>query len=201
MLNQPNSLARAKAVYQAVLLLLCMGVVSGVHGQTSTVGSISGTLRDQQGAVVPKADVVITEERTGQSRTVTTNEDGFYYAPSVPVGRYTVSAAPSGFKKTVNSGLDLHVSENLVVNVTLTVGQMTETVNVTAEAGQVETRNGDVSSLVTEKQVTELPLDGRNYASLVITQRCLSSLRLILLPSFASSAIALALSSARRKAP
>jgi hypothetical protein len=167
MLNQPNSLARARAVYRAVLLLLCMGVVTGVHGQTSTVGSISGTVRDEQGAVVPKVAVVITEERTGQSRTVTTNEDGFYYAPSVPVGRYAVSAAPPGFKKTVNSGVDLHVSENLVVNVTLTVGQMTETVNVTAEAGQVETRNGDVSSLVTEKQVTELPLDGRNYASLV----------------------------------
>ncbi|HXU39041.1 MAG TPA: carboxypeptidase regulatory-like domain-containing protein, partial [Blastocatellia bacterium] len=168
MLNQLDSIARAKAVYQVVLLLLlCMGVVSGVNGQTSTVGSISGTVRDEQGAVVPKAEVVITEERTGQSRTVKTNEDGFYYAPSVPVGRYTVSSAPSGFKKTVNSGVDLHVSENLVVNVTLTVGQMTETVNVTAEAGQVETRNGDVSSLVTEKQVTELPLDGRNYASLV----------------------------------
>lgn len=167
MLNQLDSLARAKAVYRAVLLLLCIGVVSSVNGQTSTVGSISGTLRDQQGAVVPKAEVVITEERTGQSRTVTTNEDGFYFAPSVPVGRYTVSAAPPGFKKTVNSGLDLHVSENLVVNVTLAVGQMTETVNVTAEAGQVETRNGDVSSLVAEKQVTELPLDGRNYASLV----------------------------------
>jgi hypothetical protein len=167
MLNQRNSLARAKAVLQAGLLLLCMGTSAGALGQTSTVGSISGTVRDQQGAVVPKVDVVITEERTGQSRTVTTNDDGFYYAPTLPVGRYTVSAAPPGFKKTVNSSLDLHVSENLVVNVNLQVGQMSETVSVTAEAGQVETRNGDVSSLVAEKQVTELPLDGRNYASLV----------------------------------
>src|SRR5712692_267442 len=167
MLNQRNSLARAKAVFQAGLLLLCMGAVVGVHGQTSTVGSISGTVRDQHGAVVPKAEVVISEERTGQARTVATSDDGFYSAPSLPVGHYTVSAAPPGFKKTVNSGLELHVSENLIVNLTLEVGQMSETVSVTAEATQVETRSGDVSSLVAEKQVTELPLDGRNYASLV----------------------------------
>jgi len=139
MLNQRNSLVRARAFFLAGLLLLCMGAVIGVQGQTSTVGSISGTVRDPRGAVVPKADVVITEERTGQSRTVTTNDDGFYYAPSLPVGTYTVSAAPTGFKKTVNSGLELHISENLVVNVGLEVGQMTETVSVTAEATQVET--------------------------------------------------------------
>src|SRR5262249_24724209 len=73
----------------------------------------------------------------------------------------------SGFKKTISTGVDLHVSENLVVNLNLVVGQVTETVTVTAEASRVETTSGDVSSLVGEKQVAELPLDGRNYAWLV----------------------------------
>src|SRR5690242_17469783 len=88
MFNQKKSLARVKAVFQATLLLLLMGGLVGALGQTSTVGTISGTVRDQQGAVVPKAEVTITEERTGQVRTVKTNEDGFYYAPSLAAGRY-----------------------------------------------------------------------------------------------------------------
>jgi hypothetical protein len=150
------------------MLLLIGGLVAGAHAQTTTVGSISGTVRDQNGAVVGKAEVVITEERTGVSRTVKTNEDGVYLATTLPVGRYTVSAAPPGFKKTVASGLELHISENLVVNLTVEVGQVSEIVNVTADAGTIETRAGNVSSLIGEKQVTELPLNGRNYAQLAL---------------------------------
>jgi len=91
MQNQRNSLAQAKAVFQAVLFLLCTGVVVGVHAQTSTVGTITGTVRDSNGAVVPKAEVVILEERTGFSRTVKTNEDGVYLAASLPLGRWTAA--------------------------------------------------------------------------------------------------------------
>jgi hypothetical protein len=157
-----------KFVVRAVFLLLCTGLFLSVHAQTSTVGNISGTVRDPQGAAVPKAEVVIQEERTGQSRTVTTDDNGRYSAPSMPVGRYTVSVAPQGFKKTVNSGVDLHISENVVIDLTLEVGQVNEVVTVTSEAAQVETRSGEVSSLVSEKQVTELPLNGRNYAQLAL---------------------------------
>lgn len=153
---------------QAVVLILGVGLLVGVQAQTSTTGNITGTVRDPKGAALPNVEVVITEERTGATRTVETNDDGFYSAPSLPIGRYTVSTSPSGFKKTVNAGLDLHVSENLVVNLGLEVGQVTETVNVSAEAAQVETRSGDVNSLISEKQVTELPLNGRNYAQLVL---------------------------------
>jgi hypothetical protein len=164
---QRNPLTLRRNGLQALLFVLCAGLLIGVHAQTSTVGNITGTVRDPNGAVVPRAEVTIIEERTGLSRTVMTNEDGVFVAPSLPLGRYTVSTAPQGFKKTVNSGLELHVNENLVVNLTLEVGQMSDTVNVTAESVQVETNSGDVSSLVSEKQVTELPLDGRNYAALV----------------------------------
>jgi hypothetical protein len=132
------------------------------------VGTISGTVRDPNGAAIPKAEVTIQEERTGLSRTVTADEYGSFTIPSVPAGLYTVSTAPSGFKKTVNSGLELHVNENLVVNLTVQVGQVNEVVTVTGQSEQVETRSGEVSSLIGEKQVTELPLDGRNYAQLAL---------------------------------
>src|SRR6266498_704220 len=165
--REQDRLARRITLF-AALWLWTIGLSIGVHAQTSTVGSISGTVRDPTGAVVPRAQVLIQEERTGFSRTVVANDEGFYSAPSLPFGRYSVSTAPQGFKKFVSSGLDLHVNENLVVNLTLEIGPVSETVTVSNEAEPVETRSGEVSSLVSEKQVAELPLNGRNYAALLL---------------------------------
>jgi hypothetical protein len=153
---------------QALLLLLCMGLLVGVHAQSSTTGNITGTVRDPQGAAVPKAEVTVAEEKTGTTRTVTANDDGFYNIPSLPAGVYTVSTSPAGFKKTIATGVELHVNENKTVNLDLQVGQVTETVTVTSDAAPVEVRSGEVSSLISEKQVTELPLNGRNYAQLAL---------------------------------
>src|SRR5689334_4159855 len=153
---------------QASLLLLSIGLLVGVHAQSSTTGNITGTVRDPQGAAVPKAEVTITDEKTGATRTVRATEDGFYNATSLPAGMYSVSTAPSGFKKTITTGVELHVNENKTVNLDLQVGQVNETVTVTSEAAPVELRSGEVSSLISEKQVTELPLNGRNYAQLAL---------------------------------
>lgn len=153
---------------QALLLLLSIGLLVGVHAQSSTTGNITGTVRDPQGAAVPKAEVTVTEEKTGATRTVTANEDGFYNIPSLPAGVYTVSTSPAGFKKTISPGVELHVNENKTVNLDVQVGQVTETVTVTSDAAPVEVRSGEVSSLISEKQVTELPLNGRNYAQLAL---------------------------------
>ena len=153
---------------QALLLLLSIGLFVGVHAQSSTAGNITGTVRDQQGAAVANVEVTIVEEKTGASRNAKTNDDGFYSAPGLPAGIYSISAAPQGFKKTVASGVQLHVSENLTVNLDLQVGQVTEIVTVTSDQAPVELRSGEVSSLISEKQVTELPLNGRNYAQLAL---------------------------------
>ena len=166
--RERSRLVLARIVFPVLLLLWTIGLFIGVDAQTSTVGSISGTVRDPAGAVVPQAQVIIQEERTGFSRTVVTNNEGFYSAPSLPFGRYSVSTAPQGFKKTISIGLELHVNENLVVNLTLEIGSVSETVTVPNETAPVETRSGEVSSLVSEKQVTELPLNGRNYAALLL---------------------------------
>ncbi|HSE33647.1 MAG TPA: carboxypeptidase regulatory-like domain-containing protein [Pyrinomonadaceae bacterium] len=153
---------------QALLLVLGVGLLVSVHAQSSTSGNITGTVRDAQGAALPGVQVVITDQATKTERTITTNGDGFYNAPSLPAGLYTISVSPSGFKKNVTTNVDLHVSENKVVDVDLQVGDVNETVTVTSESAPVETRSGEVSSLVSEKQVTELPLNGRNYAQLAL---------------------------------
>src|SRR5438270_7203508 len=151
-----------------IVLVLVGAMFFTAYAQTTTVGTISGTVRDEKGAIVPKAEVSIQSEGTGTSRTVSSDDNGFYLAPSLPAGRYTISTAPSGFKKTVASAVDLHVGENKVINLDLQVGQVTETVTVSSDAAPVETRSGELSSLISEKQVTELPLNGRNYAQLAL---------------------------------
>src|SRR6266545_6498653 len=119
--TKQGRLARRRTFFPALVLVWAIGFFIGVDAQTSTVGSISGTVRDPAGAVVPRAQVIIQDERTGFSRTVVANDEGFYSAPSLPFGRYSVSTAPQGFKKTVSTGLDLHLNEHLVVNLTLEI--------------------------------------------------------------------------------
>src|SRR6185295_6175840 len=158
-----------RSCMRALMLLLSVGLFVAVHGQSSTAGNISGTVRDPQGARVANVEVTITDEKTGKSsRTVTTDNDGFYTTPSIPAGTYTITASPTGFKKIVTTGVELHVSENKTVNLDLQVGQVSETVTVTSDQAPVELRSGEVSSLISEKQVTELPLNGRNYAQLAL---------------------------------
>src|SRR5712672_4457852 len=123
-----------------IVLVLVGALFFTAYAQTTTVGTISGTVRDEKGAVVPRAEVSIQSD-TGLSRTVNSDDNGFYLAPSLPAGRYTVSTAPSGFKKTVAQAVDLHVTENKVVNLDLQVGQVSDTVTVSSDASPVETRS------------------------------------------------------------
>jgi Carboxypeptidase regulatory-like domain/TonB-dependent Receptor Plug Domain len=153
---------------QVMMVLIGAGAFAAVNAQVTTVGSISGTVRDPKGAAVPRAEVLIQDEKSGLSRTAISDDNGFYLASSVPVGQYTISTTPQGFKKTVANGVDLHVGENKVVNLDLQIGQVSETVVVASDSTPVETRSGDVSSLITEKQITELPLNGRNYSQLAL---------------------------------
>ncbi len=157
-----------RLVIQVVLAVISLGVAATIHAQTSTVGSISGTLRDAKGDVIPDAEVLIVEETTGQQRTVKSDGNGSFSAQSLPVGTYSVSTSPSGFKKTVAPGVQVHVADKVVVDLTLQAGSIDEVVTVTDAAQLVPTESGDVSSLISEKQVKELPLNGRNYAQLAL---------------------------------
>jgi len=145
-----------------------MGLITTARAQSTTVGSISGTIRDSQGAVVPNAEITITEESTGQVRTVDTDHDGYYSAQGLPVGTYNVSTGPQGFKKTVAPGVQVHVADKVVVDLTVQPGAVDEVITITDAAQLVPTESGDVSSLISEKQVKELPLNGRNYAQLAL---------------------------------
>jgi hypothetical protein len=171
MLSQHNLLnlwRLGRGVFQAAAVLLSIGLLTAGYAQTATVGNISGTVKDPNGAVIPKAQVTIQQQETGLTRIVISEDSGFFSAPTLPVGHYTITAEAKGFKKTVSTGLVLNVGEELNVPVILQLGELSETVTVTGEAAQVDTRSGEVSSLVDATQVSQLPIVGRNYSSLVL---------------------------------
>lgn len=135
-----------------------------------TTGTITGTVRDASGAVIPGAGITIHNTLTGAQRHVTSNPEGQYVATALPVGAYEVIAGQQGFKKVTTQGIQLNVDDRLVVNVTLEVGSVTETTTVTANVTVLDTETAATSGLVDSRKVTELPLNGRNWAQLINLQ-------------------------------
>jgi len=134
--------------------------------QTSTA-QINGTVRDQSGAVLPGADVTATQVATGAKRSAVTNETGSYTLTNLPIGPYTLEVALPGFRTYVQSGIVLQVSDNPVINAILQVGQVSETVEVQANATLVETRSTGVGQVIDNQRVLELPLNGRQATELI----------------------------------
>jgi hypothetical protein len=132
-----------------------------------TTQEISGTVRDTSGAVVPSASVSVRHLATGQARTTKTNENGFYLIPNLAIGEYEVTAEAPGFKRAVKTGVVVAVNARVAVDITLEVGEVTESVTVTADAVLVESASGEIGRLVTGRQATQLQLNGRNFVQLL----------------------------------
>src|SRR5262249_1020778 len=128
---------------------------------------ISGVVTDSSGARLPGVEITATQTARGLVRTVITNEAGLYELPSLPTGPYKLEAALAGFRTFVQTGVTLEVNSNPVINMTVAVGQVTETVEVQANAALVETRNVGVGQLMETARILELPLNGRNVADLI----------------------------------
>jgi hypothetical protein len=147
-------------------LLFCVLAPSGIWAQSTA--QISGTAMDPSGAVLPGVEVTVTQTATGLTRTVITNETGSYVMPNLPVGPYRLEAGLPGFRTYVQSGIVLQVSANPVINAILEVGQVSETVEVQADANLVETRTTGISQIIDNTRVLELPLNGRQVTELVL---------------------------------
>lgn len=132
-----------------------------------TTQEISGTVRDSTGAIVPAAQVSARHIATGQMRSTRTNENGYYVIANLPIGEYEIAAEASGFKKFVKTGVVVTVNARVAADIALEVGDVTESVTVTADAVLVESSSGEVGRLVTGQQATQLQLNGRNFAQLL----------------------------------
>jgi len=129
--------------------------------------TISGTVTDDSGAVLPEAAVTVRQLETGLTRATVTDTAGNYSVTSLPVGAYEVTALKEGFKQEVRRGITLVVAEEAVVNLKLQVGNVEQRVTVTADAPLVNTTLSSTSGLISEQQVKDLPLNGRSFDQLL----------------------------------
>ncbi|MGD0773970.1 MAG: TonB-dependent receptor, partial [Candidatus Solibacter sp.] len=147
----------------ALLVFACLPVVAQVDH-----ASLSGTVTDSSGAVVQGAKVESVSAETGFRRQTTTGSGGTYQIPGLPIGAYTVTFSKEGFKPTEFKGVELAVGQPRTVDASLQVGGTSETVVVTAEVQTLNRTSAEVGGLVEAAQIKEIPVSGRNWASLML---------------------------------
>ncbi|MEJ2008783.1 MAG: carboxypeptidase-like regulatory domain-containing protein [Acidobacteriota bacterium] len=138
---------------------------SNLRAQVDT-GTVLGTIKDQSGAVVPNATVTLTNEGTGFQMTAKTSGAGTYTFTPVRIGTYSVSVESPGFAKAVQTHLTLNIDQQLVVNLTLHPGAVTQAITVTTAPPALQTQNASLGNVVTGRNVNNLPLNGRNFTFL-----------------------------------
>lgn len=147
----------------ALVLLLVFGNV--VYAQVD-MGVLEGTIKDQSGAVVPQAKVTIINEGTALALSRVAGADGSYVFDPLKIGSYTVEAEFPGFQKTTHPHVVVNVQQTVVVNLTLTPGQLTQSIEVTAAVPVLQTGDASVGEVVASKAINDLPLNGRNFTFL-----------------------------------
>ncbi|MCW5976546.1 MAG: carboxypeptidase regulatory-like domain-containing protein [Bryobacteraceae bacterium] len=158
---------------KAIRTLLFSAIAASVfmagdlRGQAITA-RVLGTVTDPTGAAVPAASVTISNVDTGQARSTTTNEAGNYEFPFLPIATYTLSVEKAGFQKAEVSRFRLFVDQTARIDVNLNVGQVTETVEVQAEAIGLQTQDATVGTVIDSQKIAELPLNGRSFVQLAL---------------------------------
>ena len=130
-------------------------------------GSVSGTVQDESGSPIPGVQVIVRDIETGAQRSLVSDDAGRYSTPSVPVGRYEISATKENFKSQTKTGIELVIAQRTIVDFTLQLGDVKQTVTVEEAAAPVELTTAPNSGLVTERQVKDLPLNGRSFDGLI----------------------------------
>ncbi len=154
--------SKLQVLFIAVLLGGWLRIDAQVVG-----GTIAGAVQDATGAALPGATVTVRQLETGATRTLTTGSDGRFYAPSVPVGNYAVSVRRDGFQANEQSGISLAIGQSVQLSFVLGVERVKQEIVVGAQPASVNTTTQQIAGLIDERQVKELPLNGRSYDELL----------------------------------
>ncbi|MGH9844977.1 MAG: TonB-dependent receptor domain-containing protein, partial [Blastocatellia bacterium] len=154
---------RALITYACLAMLLSFGLASVAFAQT---GAITGTVKDQSGAVLPGVTITITNTETNAQRSFVTDENGDYIVTVLPVGTYRLEAGMTGFKKGLAENIKLNVNDKLRIDLALEAGQVSDSVVVTGAAPLVQSETSSVGNVIDHQKVVELPLNGRRFESL-----------------------------------
>jgi hypothetical protein len=149
----------------AVMMAALAG--SSVFAQDASTGALNGTVTDPSGGVVPAATVKVTNNATGEVRTVVAGNNGNYLVPLLPPGSYTVQATGKGFKTLQFQHVSIHVTETATLNIRLELGELAEIVNVQGTATQLDTTSSALGNVTDERMVDNLPLVTRNYLQIL----------------------------------
>jgi len=142
-------------------------LVAGLAWSQSNVGEISGQVSDASGAAVPGCAVTATHTQTGFKRTVLTQENGIYVFAALPEGKYNVVAEKQGFRASEQTGVVLDAATRRNIDFRMEVGALTESVSVSAAVEQVQTASGDATRVISDRQLSQVALNGRNYSQLL----------------------------------
>lgn len=143
-------------------------LIASVAGAQFDQGQIAGTVKDATEAIVPGAKVTATSIQTGVARTAETGANGNYILTNLPVGFYEVSVEGTGFKRFVRTNVKVDAASRTTLDATLELGAVTETVNVTATAAQIQRETAQIGRVIESRQITDLALNGRNPINLAL---------------------------------
>jgi len=147
------------------LIVLSIGLAGSMWSQT--LGSIVGEVKDASGAVAPNVKVTAINTGTGVARETVTNTVGLYTFPALVPGTYTVKVEAPGFQPMQRSNVELQVQQTASIDFVLAIGQTTQTVEVSGAAALLNTEDATVGTVIEQRRITDLPLNGRNFFSLV----------------------------------
>lgn len=150
----------------SAVLALCMSASMAIAQKDA--GTIAGTVHDDSGAVISAVTITATDVDHGTKVTVTSNAQGEYVLQPLKVGKYTVTAEKAGFSKVVSTPITLSVQQRAVFDISLAVGQVSETVSVSDTSAQLETETSELGQVIDSRRIANLPLNGRNFAQLAL---------------------------------
>ena len=156
-----------RRILKALSLAIGFALLPAGAAWAQATAQISGTVKDQQGGVLPGADVTVTQTDTGAKRSAVTDADGYYLLTTLPVGPYRLDVTLQGFKTYTQTGIVLQVNASPVLNLSLSLGELAETVSVQGEAPLVDTSRAGVGEVIENARIMELPLNGRNPVDLI----------------------------------
>jgi hypothetical protein len=145
------------------LLYLCLGLAVGTASAQIDQGSITGTVQDSSGAVVPNAQIMVTNTDTGLNLQTRSNASGTYVVSPLKIGNYRVSASATGFETVAREGLHLDAQERLNVNLILNPGSVSQTVTVTSAPPLLQTQDSAIKQVISTQTINDTPLNGRNW--------------------------------------
>jgi len=158
--------SRLRLVPASFLVVVTMAVMAAPASAQATSGTLSGTVKDGTGAVLPGVTIVITNTDTQLTRTIVTDPRGHYAAPDLPPGPYSVKGTLQGFNSALRTGITLTVGAEAVLDLELNLGKLSDEVIVVAEAKTVDTQTASTGGLISTAQIEGLPLNGRSFVEL-----------------------------------